>query len=404
MATRPRVLGRRPGHTGDRPRQRLDTATEAALIESLTEARVALVKVAACLPSIQAAGLRCWDLWIHTGRVTGSFRRSLLIWAEGPEPVREALLVLHDRAGCPQHPRPPGGAPAAALAAAFAALPLRPTWLVGQLDRAPDEPGLAMARAAAERWLTARNAVAEALHGFVVALARRASVGSVPLEDRIQVGALAVTVALTRFDPARGTRLTTYLAPVVARALRRLGRQTPGRGLLAGPGRSTLRCGPWTSRVDGRRPAHGRGRRAITLVTLDPRAEDVSRSLAERLADPASPTPEDRAILAVDGARARAELARLRAAEQAVLWLLFGLRDGEALGVRAAAGLVGVSATTVRRIRDRALRELRRALMGAGPCAPPSSCPFWEVWSCPILCSRASCSSSTSPSGPGAPR
>src|SRR5262249_39552066 len=143
------------------------------------------------------------------------------------------------------------------------------------------------------------------------------SVGSVSLEDRIQVGALAVTVALERFDPARGTRLTTYLAPVVARALRRLGRQTPRRALLAGPGRSTGRWAPSVAPVDGSGPVYGRGRRAITLVTLDPGAEDVSRSLAERLPDPASPTPEDRAILTVDGARARAELARLHPLEQA---------------------------------------------------------------------------------------
>jgi RNA polymerase sigma factor (sigma-70 family) len=368
------------------PRGRLDAATEAALIGWLTEARGALVQATAGLPRIQAAGLRSWDLWIHTGQLTGSFRWSLLIGAEGPEPVRVPLHALHDRVGCPRDARLRDREPPAALAAAFAALPLRPSWLAGQLDRAPDQPGLATARAAAERWLAARNAVVDALLGFVVALAHRVPTGPVPLEDRVQAGALAVTVALERFDPGRGTRLTTYLAPVVARALRRLGRA------------------PWASHVDGSGPVHGRGRCAITLVTLDTRAEDVARSLAERLVEPASPTPEDRAILTVDGARAGAALARLRPAEQAVLRLLFGLGGDDAIGVRAAAGRVGVSAATVRRIRDRALAALRRALMGADPCAPPSSCPFWEVWSCPILCPPAFCSSSTSPSGPGARR
>src|SRR5438552_1457901 len=81
--------------------------------------------------------------------------------------------------------------------------------------------------AGAEHWLAARNAVVEALHGFVVALARRVPTWHVPFEDRIQAGGLAVTVALERFDPARGTRLTTYLGNVVERAMRRLGRQTP---------------------------------------------------------------------------------------------------------------------------------------------------------------------------------
>ena len=97
-------------------------------------------------------------------------------------------------------------------------------------------PGLATARAAGERWLRARNALVEALRGFVVTLARRDPAWHVPLEDRIQAGALAVVVALERFDPARGTRLTTYLGPVVERAMRRLGRRTPRHAAPGSPG------------------------------------------------------------------------------------------------------------------------------------------------------------------------
>ena len=51
-----------------------------------------------------------------------------------------------------------------------------------------------------------------------------------PLEDRIQAGTLALAVAIERFDPARGTRLTTYLGPVVERAIRRLGGGRRERG------------------------------------------------------------------------------------------------------------------------------------------------------------------------------
>src|SRR5436190_1525094 len=87
----------------------------------------------------------------------------------------------HDRVGCPRRPRPQHGEPAAALAAEFAALPLRPMWLIGQRHPVADTPDLAIARAGAEHWLAARNAVVEALHGFVVALARRVpTAGHVP--------------------------------------------------------------------------------------------------------------------------------------------------------------------------------------------------------------------------------
>ena len=84
---------------------------------------------------------------------------------------------------------PSGAAPAArepvaALVADFAALPLRATWLIRQLDQVVDGPGLATARAAGERWLRVRNALVETLQGFVVTLARRVPAWHVPLEDR----------------------------------------------------------------------------------------------------------------------------------------------------------------------------------------------------------------------------
>jgi hypothetical protein len=222
------------------PRGRVDAATEAAWIGRLTEARAALVDTAARLPGIRAAGLRTWDPWVHTGRLTRSVRRSLLIEAEEIGPLRARLRDLHDRMGCPRRPWPRRGGPAVPLAADFAALPLRPTWLLAQLDRAPDAPHLLTARAAAVRWLTARNALVEALHGFVVALGRRVAMWHVPLEDRIQAGAVALTVGVERFDPARGTRLTTYLGPAVERAMRRLGRKTPRSAVLPRSGIATV--------------------------------------------------------------------------------------------------------------------------------------------------------------------
>ena len=389
------------------PRGRLDAAAEAAWIGRLTEARAALVEAAARLPRIQAAGLRSWDPWIHTGRLTRSVRRSLLIEAEGRGALRARLRDLHDRVGCPRRPRPRRGDPAVALAADFVALPLRPTWLLAQLDRAPDAPHLATARAAAVRWLSARNALVEALHGFVVALGRRAATWHVPLEDRIQAGALALTVAIERFDPARGTRLTTYVGTAVERAIRRLERRTPRAAVvprsriathwLASPSAPLGRGS--ASPTTGHRPR----RHEMTLVTLDGRGEDPD-PLAAWLVDPGGLTPEDRAILRIEAARAYAHLARLGSRDQQVVRRLFGLDGLDAVGLRAVAAAVGVSAATVRRIRDRALETLRRGLTGAGPAAPPTSIPFGEVLSCPMPCPPASCSSSISPSGPGARR
>jgi RNA polymerase sigma factor (sigma-70 family) len=387
-----------------RLRRRLDAVTEASLIAELTEARVALVETAARVRSIQEAGLQHWDPWIHGGPITASVRRSLLIRPAGPGRLRARVRAWHDRMGCP---REPPSERVAALAADFAALPLRATWLIRQLDRVVDGPGLVTARVAGECWLRARNALVEILRGFVVTLARRAPAWHVPLEDRIQAGTLAVVVAIERFDPTRGTRLTTYLGPVVARAMRRLGRRTPQGAATGSPG--FLRVGramPSTPPVHvGRLRANGRepGRYALTLVTLDGHEDDGPGPLGERLADPAA-TPEELAVLAIDATRAQAHLARLGPREQVVLQCLFGLDGIEALDHRRTAAIVGVSAATVRRVRDRALAQLAQGLTAPRASPPSISKPFGEVFACLTCWPPASGSSSMSPSGPGAPR
>ena len=352
-----------------RLRRRLDAVTEASLIAELTKARAALVQAAARVLSIQEAGLQHWDPWIHGGPITASVRRSLLIGPAGPGRLRARLRAWHDRLGCPREPRPQARVPVAALAAHFAALPFRATWLIRQLDRVVDEPGLATARAAGERWLRVRNALVETLRGFVVTLARRVPAWHVPLEDRIQAGILAVVVAIERFDPTRGTRLTTYLGPVVERAMRRLGRRTPRNAITGSPGSLTVgQAMPSAPPVHmGELRANGRGprRHASSMVTLDGYEDDGPGPLIERLADPAA-TPEELAVLALDATRAQALLARLGPREQVVLQLLFGLDGSEALDHRRAATIVGVSAATVRRVRDRALAQLARGLTAPG--------------------------------------
>jgi RNA polymerase primary sigma factor len=390
-----------------RVRHRLDAVTEASLIAELTEARVALVETAAQVGSLQEAGLQDWDPWIHGGPITASVRRSLLIGPAGPGRLRARLRAWHDRMGCPREPRRHPPEPVAALAADFAALPLRATWLIRQLNRVGDGPGLATVRVAGERWFRVRNVLVETLQGFVVTLARRAPAWHVPLEDRIQAGTLAVVVAIERFDSTRGTRLTTYLGPVVERAMRRLGRRTPRRVATGGPGLLTVgRAMPSAPPVhvvglqaNGRQPR----RCALSVVTLDGHEDDGSGPRVERLADPAA-TPEELAVLALDATRAQAHLARLGPREQVVLQLLFGLDGIEARDHRRAAAIVGVSAATVRRVRDRALAQLARGLAAPGASPPSISKPFGEVFACLTCWPPASGSSSMSPSGPGAPR
>jgi RNA polymerase sigma factor (sigma-70 family) len=309
----------------------------------------------------------------------------------GHSSLRERLRVLHGRVGCPARPRA-RSANAAALAADFAALPLRAAWLLGQLEGVRVTRDRALVLAAAEGWLAARDALVEALHGFVVTLALRVPIWHVPFEDRIQAGVLALTAAIEGFDAARGTRVTTYVGRVIERAMRRLGRATPRSAALP-------RLGLTTDRLVSPTAYH-----RVTLVTIDTREDFGVGPLTDRLVDPEAPTPEDLAILAVDSARVQAELAHLDPREQKILGLLFGLHGLEARDLRSTGAAIGASTATVRRIRDRALARLTRAVTGTDAAAPPPSNRFLEVSSCPIRSPLVCCSNSTSPSGPGAPR
>ena len=151
--------------------------------------------------------------------------------------------------------------------------------------------------------------------------------------------------------------------------MRRLGRRTPRSAVTGSPGCLTVgRAMPSAPPVhvsglhaNGRQPR----RYALSVVALDGHEDDGLGPLVERLADPAA-TPEDLAILAIDATRAQAHLARLGPREQVVLQLLFGLDGVEALDHRRAAAVVGVSAATVRRVRDRALGQLARGLTAPG--------------------------------------
>jgi Sigma-70, region 4 len=180
--------------------------------------------------------------------------------------------------------------------------------------------------------------------------------------------------------------------------MRRLGRRTPRSAVTGSPGFLTVgRAMPSAPpihvgglRANGREP----GRYALTLVTLDGHEDDGPGPLVERLAD-STATPEDLAVLAIDATRAQAHLARLGPREQVVLQLLFGLDGIEALDHRRAASIVGVSAATVRRVRDRALGQLARALTAPRVSSSSISMPFGEVSACPTCWPPDSCSSST---------
>ena len=146
-----------------------------------------------------------------------------------------------------------------------------------------------------------------------------------PLDDLFQEGCLALGEAIQHFDHTRGTRFSTLAHEYVSRALTRSAR---------------TRCGS----LDLVRPADG-SRRPIQFTDLDQ-------------------VPSH--MLACDGGFDAVELSSmdfldLLGVGGTVLKLRFGI--GTACRTRGQAGAVlGMSATSIKRIEERALLEARRLL------------------------------------------
>lgn len=90
----------------------------------------------------------------------------------------------------------------------------------------PGRTSAAMANAALRTYLrtgdgAARDDLVEQYMPLVISIARRYDHCGEPLEDLVQVGAIGLLQAIDRFDPARGTQLSSFAIPTIEGEIRR---------------------------------------------------------------------------------------------------------------------------------------------------------------------------------------
>jgi len=217
--------------------------------------------------------------------------------------------------------------------------------------------------------------------GLVVRVAMEFRKSGPPLEDLIQEGNLGLTVAARRFNPERGTRLSTYAvwwirACILEHVVRshgpvRIGTTRATRKIFFGLGKVRRQLERETGTVDTQVLAERLGVEQEDLeamlprltgrdISLDaPRSFDDRRSIGSTLAEDA-PTPEELLVEATSDVDEREELKNrlklLDPREKAIINARY-LRKTPAT-LAALGEKLGISRERVRQLELRAKRKL----------------------------------------------
>ena len=225
----------------------------------------------------------------------------------------------------------------------------------------------------------AREHMIKANLRLVVKIARAYDGLGLPLLDLINEGNIGLMKGVKRFDPKRGTKLSTYASWWIKQAIKRaLANHSKTIRLpvhvvdrLAQIRRTEAKLHELLERepTDGEIAAHlGLDERRVRQyreaarppVSLDsPIGIDDSLSVSEVVPDPAAVAPLDRLIQTTDRVLVREVLATLKAREGKILAMRFGLDDGDPKSLEVIGKRFGVTRERIRQIQEEALQKLR---------------------------------------------
>ena len=216
---------------------------------------------------------------------------------------------------------------------------------------------------------------------LVINIAKRYSHLGVPLLDLIEEGNLGLMKAVTKYNPHKGFRFSTYAAwwirQYITRAIANQGKTVRIPVYMTEVLSKFKRVTEELTQKFGRKPsANEIGRRMRLpierihrlqeLVTTSqttsletPVGEEGETEMIDLLQDEVTPSPQDAITRFLQHERIDALLKRMSERERRVLTLRYGLEDGIGRTLGETAKFFGITRERVRQIEVVALRKLR---------------------------------------------
>ena len=224
---------------------------------------------------------------------------------------------------------------------------------------------------------------------LVINIAKRYSHLGVPLLDLIEEGNLGLMKAVTKYNPKKGFRFSTYAAwwirQYITRAIANQGKTVRipvyMTELVSKFKRATEELTQKRSRKPSVRELAKRMRLPIeriqrlqelaissqTASLETPVGEEGETEMIDLLQDENSPSPEDEITRFLQHERIESLLKKMSERERRVLSLRYGLDDGISRTLGETAKFFGITRERVRQIEVAAMRKIRAQLMTEKP-------------------------------------